>query len=117
MESFFRISDPAAEGGHGPAPRPRRPAAAETLFIAAAADRHVGPSARAESVERFVVNPCPEPKTAKQRQQGLSTSFPCLSRLERNPYGSSTTRSRLQNHSPPLRFKALNFDDREIQLL
>ena len=28
MDCYFRISDPAAEGGHGPAPRPRRPAAA-----------------------------------------------------------------------------------------
>ncbi len=35
MNSSFRISDPAAKGGRGPAPRPRRPAAAEPAAVSA----------------------------------------------------------------------------------
>ena len=42
MNSFFRVPDPTALVGRGSAPRPRRLAAAETLFIGAAEGRNPG---------------------------------------------------------------------------
>ena len=83
MNSLFRISDPAEEDGRGPAPRPRRPAAAETPFIGAAAGRHIGRSARRGKCGKDVVNPGPEQDARRQRRKGLSTGFPCWPRLGR----------------------------------
>ena len=56
MNSLFRISDPAEEDGRGPAPRPRRPAAAETPFIGAAAGRR---SLKEAKPARTLSNPLP----------------------------------------------------------
>ncbi len=89
MNSYFRISDPAAEGGRGPAPRPRRPAAAETPFIGAAAGRHIGRSARRGKCGKDVVNPGPEQDARRQRPKGLSTGFPCWPRPGRIDSGEN----------------------------
>ena len=90
------FANPASPGRRKPddGSRPRRPDAAETLFIAAAEGRHFGRSARADSVERFVVNPRPDPRPGRMRRQGLSTSFPCFPSIEQNPCGSEFRRSR-----------------------
>ena len=80
------------------APRPRRPAAAETAIIGAAEGRHIGRPAPRGKCGKVRGQSMPGPRPSRKRRQGLSTSFPCCPRL-------GEIRA------------ALNFDGRETQLL
>ena len=90
MESFFRNSDPSAE----------------TLFIGAAEGRHIGRSAPSGKCGKDVVNPDPGQNTRQQRRKGLSTGFPCLSRLGQIDPGEHSRNERRDHHAASLRSSA-----------
>ena len=88
MTSFLRVSDRRGTGGRGQAPRPRRPAAAETAIIGAAEGRHIGRPAPRGKCGEVRGQSMPGPRPSRKRRQGLSTSFPCCPRLGRAEAGA-----------------------------
>ena len=106
MTSFLRASDRRGTGGRGLAPRPRRPVAAETVFIGAAEGRHIGRPAPRGKCGKDVVNPGPEQDAREQRRKGLSTGFPCCPRPGRAEAGDGLRNNRHDRHAASFRRSA-----------
>ena len=116
----FCVSVLDGTSGRSQARWPRRPAAAETPFIGAAMDRHIGRSAPRRKCGKPLGNPSPELETHEQHRNGLPTDFLRCSRIERPQSQTNRTRHDLENAEPvrilesPLSPRIhLSFDERE----